>query len=64
MLYHGLRKTQVDHYVFVKYDGADFLILVLYVDDMLIVNLDIKKIASLKRALSKPFAMKDLGPAK
>ena len=33
-------------------------------DDMLVVGQDVKKITSLKKALSKSFAMKDLGPAK
>ena len=36
----------------------------LYVDDMLIVAQDTRKIGSLKKALGKSFAMKDLGPAK
>ena len=63
-LSHG-QQMQVNHYVFVKkYDGGDFLILMLYVDDMLIVGQDPKKFGSLKRALSKSFAMKDMGPAK
>ena len=58
-------KTQADHCVFVKrYDGGDFLILLLYVDDMLIVGRDMKKIESLKKALARSFAMKDMGPAK
>ncbi|GKV52757.1 hypothetical protein SLEP1_g59325 [Rubroshorea leprosula] len=43
---------------------GDFLILLLYVDDMLIVGHDTKKIATLKTYLSKSFSMKDLGPAK
>ena len=61
---HGYHKTQADHCVFVKkFDGGDFLILLLYVDDMLIVGRDPKKIRSLKKALSKSFAMKDMGPA-
>ena len=65
MLEHSFHKTQVDHSVFVKrYDEGDFLILLLYVDDMLIVGQDTRKIASLKKALGKSFAMKDLGPAK
>nr|GFC34870.1 retrovirus-related Pol polyprotein from transposon TNT 1-94 [Tanacetum cinerariifolium] len=42
----------------------DFIILLLYVDDMLIVGKNIGRIAQLKRDLSKSFAMKDLGPAK
>ena len=36
-----------------KFDGGDFLILLLYVDDMLIVERDPKNIGSLKKALSK-----------
>ena len=39
MLEHGFNKTQADHCVFVKrYDEGDFLILLLYVDDMLVVD--------------------------
>ena len=33
-------------------------------DDMLVVGQNAKKIGSLKKVLSKSFAMKDLGPAK
>ena len=40
------------------------MILLLYVDDMLVVGRDTKKIASLKKVLGKSFAMKDIGPAK
>ena len=59
---HGYHKTQADHYVFVKkFDGGDFLILLLYVDDMLIVKRNLKKIRSLKKAISKSFAIKDMG---
>ena len=65
MLEHRFQKTQVDHCVFIKrYDEGDFLILLLYVDDMLIVGQDMKKIVSLKKALGKSFAMKGLGLAK
>ena len=65
MLEHGFHKTQANHCVFVKkYDEGDFLILLLYVDDMLVVGQNAKKIASLKKALSKSSTMKDLGPTK
>ena len=47
-----------------KFDGGDLLILLLYVDNMLIVRRDPKKIGSLKKSLSKSFAMKDMGLAK
>ena len=61
----GYHKAQPDHCVFMKrYTEGDFIILLLYVDDMLIVGNGTKRIALLKKALSKSFAMKDLGPAK
>ena len=61
----GNHKTQADHCVIVKkFEGGDFLILLLYVDDMLIVGRDQAKIQMLKKALNRTFAMKDLGPAK
>ncbi|KAI5315215.1 hypothetical protein L3X38_044391 [Prunus dulcis] len=54
-----------DHCVFVKrFDDGEFIILLLYVDDMLIVGQNSDKINKLKKELSKSFAMKDLGPAK
>ncbi|GKV10025.1 hypothetical protein SLEP1_g21450 [Rubroshorea leprosula] len=62
---HKFTRTESDHCVYVKrYPDGDFLILLLYVDDMLIVGHDTKKIAALKIDLSKSFSMKDLGPAK
>jgi len=47
-----------------RFSGDDFIILLLYVDDMLIVGKNVSRIAELKKKLSKSFAMKDLGPAK
>lgn len=43
-----------------KFSNSDFVILLLYIDDMLIVGHDAAKIEKLKRELSKSFAMKDL----
>ena len=61
----GYRKTTSDHCVFVqKFSDDDFVILLLYVDDMLIVGRNVTRINVLKKELSKSFAMKDLGPAK
>ena len=65
MMSHGYTRTTPDHCVFTrKYSDDDFIILLLYVDDMLIIGHDPSKIDKLKRELSKSFAMKDLGPAK
>ena len=62
---HGYKKTSSDHCVFIKrFLNDQFIILLLYVDDMLIVGQDEKKIALLKEELEKSFAMKDLGQAK
>ena len=42
---------------------CDFIILLLYVDNILIIGHDTLKIEDLKKDLNKSFAMKDLGPA-
>ena len=45
MVDHGFHKTKVDHYVFVKKnDGGDFVILLLYVDDRLVIGHNLKKL--------------------
>ena len=65
MMIHGYSRTSSDHCVFTrKFSNDDFIILLLYVDDMLIIGHDSSKIDRLKRALNKSFAMKDLGSAK
>ncbi|KAG7553078.1 Zinc finger CCHC-type superfamily [Arabidopsis thaliana x Arabidopsis arenosa] len=62
---HGYKKTTSDHCVFVQMFGEDdFIVLLLYVDDMLIVGKNLSRIQELKNQLGKSFAMKDLGPAK
>jgi len=64
MMDHGYDKTFSDHCVFVKkFPNEKYIILLLYVDDMLNVCHDKNDIQSLKRELSKFFAMKDLGLA-
>lgn len=58
---HGFTKTISDHCVFVKkFSGNDFIIHLLYVDDILIVNQYASKIDNLKKYISKSFTMKDL----
>ena len=65
MTTHGYNRTTSDHCVFFKkFAGDDFIILLVYVDDMLIVGHDASKIVELKKELSESFAMKDLGAAK
>jgi len=60
MFEHGYKKTTSDHFAFVKrFANNDFIILLLYVDDMLIVGKDISMINKLKKQLSKSFVMKN-----
>ena len=64
MVGHGYARTNANHCVYVrKFPNGKFVILLLYVDDMLIVEQDASVIRNLKD-LFKSFDMKDLGPAK
>ena len=65
MVKHGYSRTTSDHCVFVKkFLDENFIVLLLYIDDMLIMSQDSSKINHLKMELGKFFAIKDLGPAK
>ena len=65
MCEHGYKKTTSNHCVFVKrFANNDFIILLLYVDDMLIVGKDNFMINKLKKQLSESFSMKNMGVAK
>jgi ATP-binding cassette subfamily B (MDR/TAP) protein 1 len=59
------KRSSSDHCVFIqRFLGDDYIILLLYVDDILIVGKNVSRITRLKKELSKSFAMKDLGPTK
>lgn len=61
----GYKKLVSNHCVFIqRFDNGSFIILLLYVDDMLIVRHDRSKIGKLKENLRESFALKDLGFAK
>ena len=60
----GFKRCEVDHCCYVKFFYNSYIILLLYMDDMLITGSGIEKINNLKKQLSKQFAMKDLGVAK
>ena len=60
----GFKRCEADHCCYVKFFDNSYMILLLYVDDMLIVGSDIEEINNLKKQLSKQFAIKDLGAAK
>ena len=58
------KRCEVDHCSYVKFFDNSYIILLLYVDDMLIVGSSTEEINNLKKQLSKQFTMKDLGAAK
>lgn len=65
MIDHGYQRTNFDRYVFVKrFDDGEFIILLLYVDDMVTVGQNSEKISKLKNEMKMYFSMKDLGPSK
>jgi hypothetical protein len=65
MTEHGYNRCHSDHCVyFKKLENGSFIILLLYVDDMLVARSNMQYINVLKKKLSNSFAMKDLGAAK
>ncbi|GJX88605.1 putative RNA-directed DNA polymerase [Tanacetum coccineum] len=60
---HNFIKNQVDQCVYLKMSGSNFIILVLYVDDILLASNNIDLLHESKRFLSRNFDMKDLGEA-
>ena len=65
MMSQKYKRTFAEPCVYVqRFLDDKFIILLLYVDDMLIVGQDVDMIQKLKREFSKTFDMKDLGSAK
>jgi Reverse transcriptase (RNA-dependent DNA polymerase) len=62
MCVNKFEKANSDSCVFMKrYYSDDFIIFLLYVDDILVIGSDLKKIKALKGRLGSEFTMKDLG---
>jgi hypothetical protein len=59
----GFIENQVDNCIYIKTKGSMFIILVLYVDDILLVCSDKNLLHETKRFFSSNFDMKDLGDA-
>ena len=64
MVIHGYTRSEYDHCLYFKRLNDIFIILVLYVDDMLIVIKSMDEINRLKDQMARTFDMKDLGAAK
>ncbi|KAM7491962.1 hypothetical protein LguiA_034883 [Lonicera macranthoides] len=61
---NGYYKCNADHCCYFKRFQSSYIILLLYVDDMLVAGSDMDEIRRLKKQLSSEFDMKDLGAAK
>jgi hypothetical protein len=59
----GFVKNQVDNCVYIKIKGSMFIILILYVDDILLTSSDKNLLHETNGFLSSNFDMKDLGDA-
>lgn len=63
MMDYGDNEITFHYCVLIKrFFNEDFIILLHYIDDMLFIGHDTRKIQSLKRELSESFTMKDFGP--
>jgi hypothetical protein len=61
----GYTRCHHDHCVYFKrLENISYIILLLYVDDMLVVGPNMQDINVLKKKLANSFAIKDLGAAK
>ncbi|GKB73974.1 putative RNA-directed DNA polymerase [Tanacetum coccineum] len=57
------KKNAVDQCIYLKLSGSKFVILVLYVNDIILASNDLNMLYETKRFLSENFEMKDLGEA-
>ena len=65
MIEQGYDRCHSNHCVYFKrLDNRRYIILLLYVNDMVVVGSNMQDIHVLKRKLAKSFAMKDLGDVK
>lgn len=59
----GFKENFVDQCIYLKVSGSKYIILVLYVDDILLASSDMNLMHETKRFLHNNFDMKDLGEA-
>ncbi|GJZ83440.1 putative RNA-directed DNA polymerase [Tanacetum coccineum] len=60
---HMFKKNAVDQCIYLKLSGSQFVILVLYVDDIILPSNDLNMLYETKRFLSEKFEMKNLEEA-
>ena len=61
MVSSDFTRLETDHCCYSKWFENFYIMLLLYVDDMLVVGSNMKEIVNLKASLAKEISMKDLG---
>ena len=64
MFEQGYTRCHSDHCVYIKKNDGNYIIFLLYVDDMLVAVSNVQEINVLNGKLENSFAMKDLGATK
>jgi hypothetical protein len=64
ILIFGFVRSKVDHYIYSKEEGRNFIYVALYVDNMLLIGNNMDTINEVKKKLSSKFNMKDLSAMK
>ena len=60
----GFRQSRADHSLFIFKRNGVYVAALIYVDDVILVGNDARKIDDVKEYLDKLFSIKDLGPLK
>jgi hypothetical protein len=63
-LKRGYLQRNADHTLFYKHDAYKIAVLIVYVDDIVIIEVDFAEISILKKYLAQKFGVKDLGQLK
>lgn len=61
---HGFEQCKYDYSLFIKVHDSQFMALLVYVDDILIISTDSSSIIAIKNLLHQKFKIKDLGTPK
>jgi len=64
MVSSGFTRLEADHCCYSKWFENSYIMLMLYIDDMLVAGSSMKEIVNLKARLAEEFSMKDLGPVR
>jgi hypothetical protein len=59
----GFKENEEDNCIYAKFKNENFIFLILYVDDILLVSSDVHLLLEIKGFLSSHFDMKELGEA-